>query len=86
MGPEAAPVNSGNPLVGFGAVLLASVSSGYSSIYFERLVTLEKTSLAMRNTQLGEHGNQRLPFIIHSPLNSFLVNQTKFFVMHSTRN
>ena len=54
-----------NPLLGFGSVILACISSGYAGVYFERLLKSRSASSAapsatlslwMRNLQLGGFG------------------------------
>jgi len=42
-----------NTISGFIAVLLASITSGFSGVYFERILKNSTTSLWMRNIQMG---------------------------------
>ena len=42
-----------NTLSGFIAVLLASITSGFSGVYFERILKNSTTTLWMRNIQMG---------------------------------
>lgn len=42
-----------NPTVGFFAVLLAAMTSGFSGVYFERILKTSPTSIWMRNVQMG---------------------------------
>jgi UDP-sugar transporter A1/2/3 len=41
-------------LMGFGAVLLASMTSGFAGVYFERILKTGPTSVWIRNIQLGK--------------------------------
>eukprot|EP01035_Chromulina_nebulosa_P021906 gene21906-28361_t len=45
--------SSQNTTLGFVAVLLASITSGFSGVYFEKLLKSSTTSLWMRNIQMG---------------------------------
>lgn len=47
------PTEKQNSLAGFVAVFLAACTSGFSGIYFEKILKGSKTSLWMRNIQLG---------------------------------
>mmetsp|Transcript_20907 Transcript_20907/g.27123 ORF Transcript_20907/g.27123 Transcript_20907/m.27123 type:complete len:345 (+) Transcript_20907:106-1140(+) len=42
-----------NPLLGFIAVLLATVTSGFAGVYFELILKSSKVSLFVRNVQMG---------------------------------
>uniref|UniRef100_A0A5K3F1E5 UDP-N-acetylglucosamine transporter n=1 Tax=Mesocestoides corti TaxID=53468 RepID=A0A5K3F1E5_MESCO len=48
---------SQNPLVGLCAVILASFSSGFAGVYFEKLMKSTAPSLWIRNIQLGFWGS-----------------------------
>ena len=50
--PDAASV-SNNSVAGFMAVFMAACTSGFSGIYFEKILKESKTSLWMRNIQMG---------------------------------
>jgi UDP-sugar transporter A1/2/3 len=52
----AAQVHSGTPLVGFLAVVIACVLSGFAGCYFERVLKQSSASVWIRNTQLGISG------------------------------
>jgi UDP-sugar transporter A1/2/3 len=40
--------------MGFGAVLMASITSGFAGVYFERILKTGPTSVWVRNIQLGK--------------------------------
>jgi UDP-sugar transporter A1/2/3 len=40
--------------IGFGAVLMATLTSGFAGVYFEKILKTGPTSVWMRNIQLGE--------------------------------
>lgn len=48
--------HDGNTIVGLMAVLLACCSSGFAGVYFEKILKNTKSSLWMRNIQLGVYG------------------------------
>lgn len=39
--------------IGFGAVLMATLTSGFAGVYFEKILKTGPTSVWMRNIQLG---------------------------------
>jgi len=41
--------------MGFGAVLLATLTSGFAGVYFEKILKTGPTSVWMRNIQLGKN-------------------------------
>jgi solute carrier family 35 (UDP-sugar transporter), member A1/2/3 len=45
--------NKHNRLVGLGAVLCAACTSGFSGVYFEKILKGSQTTLWMRNVQMG---------------------------------
>ena len=48
------PLKNGNPYLGLIAVLIACCSSGFSGVYFEKLMkTGSQPSVIIRNIQLG---------------------------------
>ncbi len=50
---DSPPIISQNSMSGFLAVFLAACTSGFSGIYFEKILKGSKTSLWMRNIQMG---------------------------------
>jgi UDP-sugar transporter A1/2/3 len=50
---QASSSSAHNTISGFIAVLLASITSGFSGVYFERILKNSTTSLWMRNIQMG---------------------------------
>lgn len=44
----------GNQVIGLTAVIMACFSSGFSGVYFEKLLKGSKTTLWIRNIQLGK--------------------------------
>ena len=49
----AAAVDASNKHIGLAAVFMASCTSGFAGVYFEKILKGTKTSLWMRNVQLG---------------------------------
>lgn len=41
-------------LIGFGAVLASTLTSGFAGVYFEKILKTGPTSVWMRNIQLGK--------------------------------
>jgi UDP-sugar transporter A1/2/3 len=41
--------------MGFGAVLMATLTSGFAGVYFEKILKTGPTSVWMRNIQLGKN-------------------------------
>jgi UDP-sugar transporter A1/2/3 len=41
--------------MGFGAVLMASLTSGFAGVYFEKILKTSVTSVWIRNIQLGRY-------------------------------
>ena len=41
--------------MGFGAVLMATLTSGFAGVYFEKILKTGPTSVWMRNIQLGSN-------------------------------
>ena len=40
--------------IGFGAVLMATLTSGFAGVYFEKILKTGPTSVWVRNLQLGD--------------------------------
>jgi UDP-sugar transporter A1/2/3 len=55
-GAGAARATAGNPAVGLCAVLAACAMSGFAGVWFEKLLKSSRTSLWVRNVQLGVIG------------------------------
>jgi UDP-sugar transporter A1/2/3 len=41
-------------MMGFGAVLMATLTSGFAGVYFEKILKTGPTSVWVRNIQLGK--------------------------------
>lgn len=54
--PPPTPHSGGNPVIGLLAVFACCVSSGFSGVYFEKLVKFTQQSLWIRNIQLAIFG------------------------------
>lgn len=54
--PPPSTASTQNPFLGFTTVLLACMSSGFSGVYFEKVLKQSPQSLWMRNIQLGLFG------------------------------
>ncbi|ORY00831.1 nucleotide-sugar transporter [Basidiobolus meristosporus CBS 931.73] len=53
MNEDESITNLQNPLIGFGAVIAACLSSGFAGCYFEKIIKKGGTSMWIRNIQLG---------------------------------
>jgi len=52
--PDKASISTSGKFVGIISVLLACVSSGFSGVYFEKIIKGTPISMWMRNLQLGK--------------------------------
>jgi hypothetical protein len=51
-------------MMGFGAVLSATLTSGFAGVYFEKILKTGPTSVWVRNIQLGKNPHIRQTFMI----------------------
>ena len=55
-------------MMGFSAVTMATLTSGFAGVYFERILKTGPTSVWMRNIQLGRQQTAKMSFVWRSPL------------------